>query len=297
MPIYSSTALRLWVTELRATVERSGATQRFTDWLNSVKISDVGTTTEQEFLAEVHRWTPRTFTWPTTLVISDTGNIKKDFIKKALDLWQNEIEAKWYADACGCRAPNNPEYCDDRLLLGTLRFKVVKTAGNSWVVVIPATPSADTPVVNELRRPILAQLRALEAQLIPTPEPVSEGISSLVLPQSITTRHIAMGRVTPGQVQTTPVFGNLTASAPNDGELSFTFAGYSQQSNNLDYIIQMIASFHESATSVKSQPAVRFLKFTDKGFTYKVTRYNKPVLIAELEKMEFQVNVSIIEKQ
>lgn len=105
-----------------------------------------------------------------------------------------------------------------------------------------------------------------------------------------------MGRVTPGQTQNTPVLGNLKVSASNPGELSFTFDGYSLPDNNHDYVVQVIASFHVSTTSSKSQPAVRFLEFNNNGFVYRVTRSNTNLSIAELETMEFQVNVSIIEK-
>lgn len=106
-----------------------------------------------------------------------------------------------------------------------------------------------------------------------------------------------MGRVTPGQTQKTPVLGNLEASSPNAGELSITFKPFKFPDNKTDYLIQVIASYHESTTTVKSQPAVRFLKFTEKGFVYKVTRSNKDLSVDELGTMEFQVNVSIIETQ
>lgn len=293
VPVYSTAALRLWVTELRAVVERGAALQRFRLWLANVPHKTTGTTTEQEFLAEVHRWTPRTYAWPGNLYINDSN--KTAFTTKALALWDQEVARNWYAEPCGCRAPDNTEYCDDRLLLGTLRFKVVKSSGNPWMVVPPDIASGYTPVVDESRRPILGHLRALEAQLIPSPEPAAEGSSSVLSPQVTTYRHVAMGRLTPGQAQTTPVFGNLKAAIPNAGEVSFTFDGYSLPGNDHDYVMQVIASYH-TTTPMKSQPAVRFLAFNNDGFVYKVTRSNTNLTIAELGTMEFQVNVSIIEK-
>jgi len=294
VPTYSSAALRLWVTELRANVERNAAHQSFIIWLNSVKDSNAGTTSEQEFLAEVNGWTPRTYSWPSAIVLNSTN--RTAFIDKAKALWDTVLVPKWYAEPCGCRTPNNPEYCDDRLLLGTLRFKVVKTAGNSWEVVIPPTPNSDTPVVDESRRPLLGQLRALEAQLIPTPESVVEGISTpLSLTQSITTKHVALGRLVPGKAQTTPIFGNLKASIPNPGEVLFNFDGYSVPDIHHDYVTDVMASYF-TTLPMKSQPSVRFKEFRNEGFAYKVTRANSDLTMIELGTMEFQVNVSIIEK-
>jgi hypothetical protein len=303
VPIYSTVAMRLWVTELRAQVERSGAWQRFKLWVESVPHTSSGTATEQEFLAEVRRWSPRTYTWPIAIVVNDST--LNAFVDKGKSLWDSEISLKWYAEPCGCRAPNNPEYCDDRLLLGTLRFSVIKTSGNVWMVDMPATstttPPPVSPSVDESNRPILAQLRALEAQLIPAPELVAEGmapvakISALIASQVTTYRHVAMGRLIPGAPQTTPVLGNLKASATAVGEVSFTFDGYVLPDSGHDYVVQTIASFHVSATSNKSQPAVRFAGFNTKGFVYKVTRSNTSLTTVELGTMEFQVNVSIIE--
>jgi len=295
VPVYSTTALRLWVTELRPAVERSGALYHFKTWLANVPHKTTGTTTEQEFLAEIRRWTPRTYAWPGNLVIKDSN--QSDFTSKALTLWDQEIAPRWYAEPCGCRAPANPEYCDDRLLLGTLRFKVVKNAGNSWEVVIPATLSADTPVVDELQRPVLGHLRALEAQLIPSPEPEAEGTTSFVPPHVAPYRHVAMGRLTPGQTQITPVFGNLRVSDVKSGEVYFTFDGYSKPDSEHDYIVQVIASYHISTTSSsRAQPAVSFAGFNETDFFYKVARASTAVSVAELKTIEFQVEVSIIVK-
>ena len=296
VPIYSSTAVRLWATELRPAVERGAALQRFLTWLGKAgHSSSAGTTTEQEFLAEVRRWTPRTYTWPSAININ-TGNVTA-FNAQARTVWDLEIAPKWYAEPCGCRAPNNPDCSDDRLLLGTLHFNVILNASNNWRVVIPEPVTDDSPLptVDELKRPILGHLRGLQAQLIPSPDPASESSSLVVSPLGITTRNVAMGRLIPGQVQTRPIFGNLEATVAAAGEVNFTFDLYSKPANTHDYLVQVIASFHVSTTA-KSQAAVRLKEFNDAGFVYKVTRSNKDVPIEELEKMEFQVNVSIIEK-
>ncbi len=297
---YSTILLRLWVTELRAAVERGAALQRFKAWQEAVPLGKgpIGLATEQEFLAEVRRWTPRTYTWPDKLIVNEDNDDKSKFIAKALALWDKEIAPKWYGDPCGCRAPNSPDSCDDRLLLGTLKFKVEKTAGNPWQVAIPAAPSADTPSVDESRRPILGHLRALQEQIIPTP-----GADATVPPaftplHPTSGQHLALGRVKyllQGQPQPTPIVGNIKITDIQNGEVRFTFDGYQQPDSEHDYVVQVEASYHTSSTSTV-QPAVRFVEFDAQNFLYKVMRSNKPVPAAEVKTMEFQVEVSIIVK-
>ncbi len=291
VPLYATTALRLWVTELRGNAERSGALRRFKNWLAEVAHGAGGTTSELEFLAEVRRWTPRTYVWPDAVVVNDSN--LGEFGQKAIALWDTEIAPKWYGEPCGCRAPNNSDCRDDRLLLGSLRFNVVKTAGNSWMVDIPVPPSAKSPAVDESQRPVLGHLRALEAQLIPTPEPGTGGASTSLSPQA-SCRRVAMGRLIPGRAQTTPVFGALAISQVEAGTVHFTFPDFTPPNGAHDYVVQAIASYHDSIS--KSQAAVRFGGFEQGGFFYKVTRSNKDVAKTELEKMEFQVEVTMIVK-
>lgn len=284
---YHATALRLWVTELRVA---AAAFQRFKLWLYSVPHKTDGTATEAAFLAEVRRWTPSACSWPGNLVVKTADG--EAFIKDALALWDTEIAPKWHTEFCGCGAPPCIESCDDRLLLGRLDFKVVKNAGNSWMV----DSSTSAPTVDESRRPILGHLRALQEQMIPSPESGSAVLPSFAAPLHVAPyRHVAMGRLTPGLSQTTPVFGNLRVSDVKSGEVYFTFDDYSKPDSEHDYVVQAIASYHTSTTS-RSQPAVRFAGFNDEGFMYKVTRSNTAVPKAELEAMEFQVEVSIIVK-
>ncbi len=295
---YSTILLRLWVTELRAAVERGAALQRFKTWLDAVPLGKGpnGLATEHDFLAEVRRWSPRTYTWPDKLIVNKDNDDKSKFIAKALALWDKEIAPKWYGETCGCRAPNSPDSCDDRLLLGTLKFNVVRNAGNLWMVDIPATPSADTPSVDESRRPILGHLRALQEQIIPTPGADAAVPPAFAPVHTASGQHVALGRLTKAQPQVTPVIGNVKITTIEDGKVSFTFDDYSKPDSDHDYVVQVLASFHTSTTTNKSQPAVRFAGFNDADFSYMVTRSNKGLLIAELESMEFQVEASIIVK-
>lgn len=285
---YRAIALRLWVTELRVA---AAAFQRFKLWLYSVPHQPGGTATEEAFLAEVRRWTPGTCSWPSNLIVKTTDG--EAFIKDALALWDTEIAPKWHSEFCGCGAPSCIESCDDRLLLGKLDFKVVKTAGNSWAVDL----SGDAPSVDESRRPILGHLRTLQEQSIPATDAGSVGTTSLAM-HAVPYQHIAMGRVKfllPGQPQATPVIGNIRVSDVQKGEVRFTFDGYQQPNNKHDYVVHVQTSYHTSAVS-GVQPAVRFVEFDTNDFLYKVLRSNKSVPVAEIEKMEFQIEVSMIEQ-
>jgi hypothetical protein len=161
------------------------------------------------------------------------------------------------------------------------------------MVDIPVPPSAKSPAVDESQRPVLGHLRALEAQLIPSPEPGAEGASTSLSPQA-SCRRVAMGRLIPGQAQTTPVFGDLAISLVEPGKVHFTFPDFTPPNGAQEYVVQAIASYYDSVS--KSQAAVRFGGFEQGGFFYKVTRSNKDVAKTELEKMEFQVEVTMIVK-
>jgi hypothetical protein len=299
VPDYFAAAMRLWVTELRPSLERAGARQRFETWLNAVPVNagPTGLASDSEFLAEVRRWTPRTNTWPDKLLVDNADGVKKGLIARALNLWDAEIAPKWFGEVCGCRTPISQVSCDDRLLLGALELKLEKTAGNPWRLVVPAAPSADTPSLDESQRPILSHLRSLQEQMSP-----SEGAKLLVRsalgpPKLQSGQPLALGRLCKARPQVTPVFGNARIVAVEDGKVSFSFDNYSKPDSEHDYVVQVLASYFISTTSNKSQPAVRFGGFTDADFYYMVTRANKPVIKAELELMEFQVEVSLIVKQ
>jgi len=289
VPKYFATAFRLWATELRVA---AAALQRFKLWLYNAPYSNEGATNETDFRAVVSLWTPDTSSWPGNLTVNTSD--RKTFIEHALPLWDSEIVPKWYSEFCGCGAPVCADSIEDRLLLGALKFKIIKTAGNTWMVDFT---SALTTSVDESFRPVLLHLRALQERLIPTPEigsilPYSVAPHSLAPLNIPSAGHVAMGRLTPGKAQTTPTFGNLKINVDSVGEVSFTFDGYQIPDGTHDYIVQVIASFIGN----KSEPAVRFFEFNNTGFVYKVTRSNKGLTVAELKTIEFQVTVSIIEQ-
>ncbi len=283
VPDYFATALRLWVTELRVA---AAAFQRFKLWLYSVPHKTDGAATKPEFLAEVRRWTPSTCSWPGNMIVKTADGVQ--FIEEAISLWDSEIAPKWYSEYCGCGAPVCADLAENRLLLGVLKFSVVKNAGNSWMVDF----NAGTPSVDESRRPVLSHLRMLQEQLAPTPEAGLSEPTSFAPVNTTRYRIVALGRLSSAQPQSTPVVGNARISSIKDGEVRFAFDGYSIPDSGHDYVVHVIASF----TGNKSEPAVRFVEFDNDDFLYKVTRSNKGVLKAELEKMEFQVEVTMIVK-
>ncbi|MDD4979344.1 MAG: hypothetical protein PHI29_12000 [Gallionella sp.] len=289
MPAYRAIALRLWVTELRVA---AAAFQRFKLWLYSAPHKTDGTTDEDAFLDEVRRWTPSTCSWPSNVLVQTSDGV--EFIKAALALWDTEIVPKWHSEFCGCGAPPCVENCEDRLLLGKLAFKVVKTAGNAWVVDL----TGESPRVDESRRPILGHLRLLQEQSIPAIDTGAiSGLPASAM-SALSGQHIALGRVKfllPGQPQATPVVRNIRVSSVKSGEVRFTFDGYVQPDINHDYIVHVQTSLHHSAVS-GVQPAVRFVEFGTDDFLYKVLRSNKAVPAAEIETMEFQIEVSLIEQ-
>jgi len=279
VPDYFATALRLWVTELRGA---AAAFQRFKLWLYSAPHSIAGTATKNAFLTQVRRWTPEMCSWPGNLIIKTSDGI--EFIEDALALWDMEIAPKWYSEFCGCGAQAGADIIEDRLLLGAINFSMVKNAGNSWMVDF----TGDTTSVDESRRPVLGHLRMQQEQLIPG----STGVISVAPVNTVSSRIVALGRLSAGRPQLTPVVGNAKITSIMDGEVRFTFDGYSMPDSDHDYVIHVMASF----TGNKSEPAVSFVEFDPIGFLYKVTRSNKGVLRAELERMEFQVEVFIIVK-